>query len=138
MEALVLMKVYPFEKFLVNGFPVVEWVETPNNGKQKRHRSLQQFESYLGLSRRIEQSGDKESVKWFNSRLMRSHFYIWYVTRICPQPPRRLDTEIGKKLGNKWDTMKTKKKAKVKDGIIRLCFYATRLLFNELKHNIVF
>lgn len=138
MKALVLMKAYPFDKFLVDGFPVIEWVDTPNNGRQKRHRSLQQFQSYLGLSRRIEQSGDKESVKWFNSRMMRSHFYVWCMSRICPKPPRRLNTEIGKKLGNKWDTMKTKKKAKGKDGIIRLCFYATRLLFYRLKHNIVF
>ncbi len=130
----------------VDGFPVTEWVDTANNGKQKRHRSLQQFQSYFGLSRRIEQSGDKEKLKWFNSRMMRSHFYIWCMTRICPSPPRRLDTEIGDKLGAKWDTMKgikkTKikqtKKAKGKDAIIRLCFYATRLLFNELKHTIVF
>ncbi len=64
--------------------------------------------------------------------------YIWCMARICPSPPRRLDTEIGDKLGAKWDTMKRKKKAKGKDAIIRLCFYATRLLFNELKHTIVF
>lgn len=138
MQALVLMKVYPFEKFLVNGFPVTEWVETANNGKQKRHRSLQQFQSYLGLSRRIEQSGDTEKLKWFNSRIMRAHFYVWCMARICPRPPKRLDTPIGTKLGAKWDTMKQTKKAKGKDGIIRLCFYATRLLFNNLKHNIVF
>lgn len=138
MEALTLMKVYPFEKFLVDGFPVVEWVKTKNNGRQKRHRSLQQFQSYLGLSRRVEQSGDKEHIKWFNSKMMRSHYYIWCMARICPQPPRRLDTEIGKKLGDKWDNMKATKQAKGKDAIMRLCFYATRLLFNQLKDHIVF
>ncbi|MDJ0598384.1 MAG: hypothetical protein QNJ37_06045 [Crocosphaera sp.] len=73
-----------------------------------------------------------------NSRMMRSHFYIWCMTHVCPSPPRRLDTEIGDKLGTKGDIMKRKKKAKGKDAIIRLCFYATRLLFNELKHTIVF
>ncbi|MEL4897695.1 IS110 family transposase [Crocosphaera sp. Alani8] len=138
MQSLVLSKVYPFDKFLVNGFPIIEWVETRNNGKQKRHRSLQQFQSYLGLSRRIEQSGDKESLRWFNSRVMRAHFYIWCMCRICPSPPRRLETEIGRKLGAKWDTMRQEKKAKGKDAIIRLTFYATHLLFNKLKHEIVF
>lgn len=138
MEGLILMKVYPFEKFLVNGFPVIEWVETVNNTKQKRHRSLQQFQSYLGFSRMVEQSGDRKSLRWFNSKLMRSHFYIWAMARICPKPPRRLDTEVGKKLGAKWDNMKATKQAKGKDAIIRVCFYTTRLLFNKLKYNIVF
>ncbi|MGK7941130.1 MAG: transposase [Crocosphaera sp.] len=138
MQALILMKVYPFEKFLVNGFPVSEWVETPNNGKQKRHRSLQQFQSYLGLSRMVQQSGDKESVRWFNSKLIRSHLYIWAMVRICPQPPKRLDTEVGRKLGAKWDQMKATKQAKGKDAIMRVCFYTTRLLFNSLKYHICF
>lgn len=138
MQALILMKVYPFEKFLVKGYPFTEWVMTPNNGKQKRHRSLQQFQSYLGLSRRVEQSGDKESIRWFNSKMMRSHFYIWTMARICPKPPKRLNTEVGKQLGAKWDTMKATKQAKGKDAIIRLCYTTTRLLFNKLKHHICF
>ena len=138
MESLTLMKVYPFEKFLVDGFPVVEWVETRNNGRQKRHRSLQHFQSYLGLSRQVEQSGDIENIRWFNSIMMRSHYYIWCLSSICPKPPKRLNTEIGKKLGKKWDNFKDAKQAKGKDAIMRLTFYATRLLFQQLKDNICF
>ena len=138
MEALTLMKVYPFEKFLVDGFPVVEWIETKNNGRQKRNRSLQHFQSYLGLSRQVEQSGDKENIRWFNSKMMRSHYYIWCLSSICPKPPKRLNTEIGKKLGKKWDNFKDAKQAKGKDAIMRLTFYATRLLFQQLKDNICF
>ena len=138
MEALTLMKVYPFEKFLVDGFPVVEWIETKNNGRQKRNRSLQHFQSYLGLSRQVEPSGDKENIRWFNSKMMRSHYYIWCLSSICPKPPKRLNTEIGKKLGKKWDNFKDAKQAKGKDAIMRLTFYATRLLFQQLKDNICF
>lgn len=138
MQSLLLMKCYPFEKFLVDGFPVNEWVETFNNGRQKRHRSLQQFQSYLGLSRRIEQSGDTESTRWFNSQLIRSHLYIWTMARICPKPPRRLSSKVGERLGEKWDYLKATKKAKGKDAIIRVVFLASRLLFHKLRDNICF
>ena len=123
---------------IVDGFPVVEWIETKNNGRQKRNRSLQHFQSYLGLSRQVEQSGDKENIRWFNSKMMRSHYYIWCLSSICPKPPKRLNTEIGKKLGKKWDNFKDAKQAKGKDTIMRLTFYATRLLFQQLKDNICF
>lgn len=138
MEALILMKVYPFEKFLKNGYPETKWIETELKSKQKRHISLQHFQSYMGLSRRVESSGDGITIKWGNSSLMRSHFYIWVMARICPKPPRRLDTLIGAKLGDKWDYMKGSGKAKGKDAIIRVCFYATRLLFQRLRDHLVF
>ncbi len=138
MQALILLKVYPFEKFLLNGFPETRWVDTPNNGKQKRHISLQHFQSYMGLSRKVEQSGDGTLIKWSSSAMLRSHLYIWCMARICPKPPRRLDSEIGEKLGAKWDYLKSSKTAKGKDAIIRVCFTATRYLFYRLRNELVF
>jgi hypothetical protein len=62
-EALLLSQVYPFDKFLLNGQPWIEWEENRQGKLQKRHRSLRGFQLYLGLGYVKKQSGDKETIK---------------------------------------------------------------------------
>lgn len=65
------------------------------------------------------------------------YFYAWVLARIARNEDKRsrLSTEIGKKLGNKWDGLK-KSRVGGKDALIRTSFYATRLLFYSLRDHL--
>jgi hypothetical protein len=138
LKGLILYKVFPFEKFLVNGFPHIERYLSRSNQWQKRNVSLQHFQAYFGLSRRVEQSGGKEKIKWSGSKLLRSKFYVWVLTRVCSKAKARLRNDLGEYLGAKWDDMKDNDKASGKDAITRVSFMATRILFQRLRDEIVF
>ena len=138
LEALIIQKTFPFEKFLVNGFPYIERYQTRSGKWQKKNVSLRQFQSYFGLSRRIEQSGQAEVIKWSGSKLLRSKFYIWALTRVAANNGSRVKNGLGKQLGGKWDEMKEFEKASGKDAVTRITFTATRKLFQRLRDEIVF
>lgn len=142
-QALLLFLIYPFDKFLVEGKPWIEWEQGANGKMQKRRRSLRSFQAYLGLSYVLEKSGDKESKKFGGSDLCRAHLYMWAVDTICVREGQRLKTSVGQILGEKYDRLR---KWEYKDGkriagsdaipgrdaIIRILFKATALLFKEL------
>lgn len=95
-QVLLLTQIYPFDKFLIDGQPWVEW-ETPppprGKGKQqlqskpqKRYRSLRSFQAYLGLSYKLKQSGDSLKKKFLGSDMVRSHLYMWVVDYLRRPP----------------------------------------------------
>ena len=136
MAALIIYKIFPFDNFLIDGQPFIEWVDQ-GNSKTRRNRSLQWFQAYLGFKRSLERSGKGEELKWGGSKMMRSHFYAWTMARIARNEDKRgrLATQIGQKLGDKWDKLKSSRVGG-KDAMIRVSFYATRLLFYALRDNL--
>jgi transposase len=131
MRGLLLYKIFPFEKFLLeDGKPwFVE--KTSDDGKIiSLDKSQAAFQSYLGLSKRIEQSGDGISTKWNGSTMVRSHLYIWIIATVArtngrgAYPMRAI-------LGAKWDKLAAKG-VKGKDACIRCCYTLTRMLYTEL------
>jgi hypothetical protein len=129
--------VFPFEKFLVNGFPYIERYKSKSDAWQKRNISLQCFQAYFGLSRRIEQSGQKEKIKWSGSKLLRSKMYMWIIARISSKKAR-IKNLLGEQLGAKWDELKRDGVAIGKDAGMRVEFLANRALFQRLRDEIVF
>jgi hypothetical protein len=133
LSTLLLIRIYPFEKFLVGGVP---WIEKEINveGKpQTRYRSLRSFQLYLGIGYRWTQSGDKTIRTLGGSSVCRAHLYIWCFDRIAPEGNRRLQTPIGRVLGEKYDKLRRGDvKIAGKDAIVRVLYKATKLLFDEL------
>lgn len=150
-QSLLLLHCYPIERFLVNGKPYF----------QGNHDiSLRKFQAYLGLGYSYQISGDtsakQDKVKksWKGSDLMRSHLYAHALVTICPNKPAK--TEIIGKLKHSWlnprlhvyfddengQRIEKKKelpsfKALGKNGLCRLLFYETRLLYQLLTDNLV-
>jgi hypothetical protein len=131
-RALLLAYIYPIERFLVNDKCWIEWEES--RGKmQKRDRSLRKFQSYIGLSYKIAQSGDKTSRSFNGSSSIRAHLYAWAVCQIAPSKlGYRVKTDIGKQLSSRYQIMRNEMKVKGKDALIRILFKASRMLFYEL------
>ena len=135
-RALLLYHVYPIDKFLVDGSCWVEY-EKSKGKRQKRDRSLRKFQSFLGMSYRLSQSGDSVKRKFGGSSIVRSHLYVWAVCQIAPsRHGYRVDTEIGRKLSDRYIEMREIQKIKGKDALIRILFKATRMLFYELVNNV--
>jgi hypothetical protein len=58
---------------------------------------------------------------------------MWCFARITPEGNRRLQTNVGKELGKKYDHLRRGEvKIAGKDAIIRMLYKATRILFEEL------
>ncbi|GEA28845.1 hypothetical protein MiAbW_03426 [Microcystis aeruginosa NIES-4325] len=152
-QSLLLLHCYPIERFLVNG---------KRYFRSNHDISLRKFQAYLGLSYSYQISGDtsakqnKVKKSWKGSDLVRSHLYAHAMVTICPNKPAK--TEIIAKLKNSWlnprshsyftQNEKTGQKTKVtqelpsfkalgKDGLCRLLFYETRLLYRLLTGNLV-
>jgi hypothetical protein len=152
-QSLLLLHCYPIERFLVKGKPYF---------RGDHDISLRKFQAYLGLGYSYQISGDtsakQDKVKksWKGSDLMRSHLYAHAMVSICPNKPAK--TEIMTKLKNSWlnprkhtysiRNEKTGQKTQVtqelpsfkalgKDGLCRLLFYETRLLYQLLTANLV-
>ena len=150
-QSLLLLHCYPIERFLVNGKPYF---------RGNHDISLRKFQAYLGLGYSYQISGDtsakQDKVKksWKGSDLMRSHLYAHALVTICPNKPAK--TEIISKLKHSWlnprlhvyydhengQRIEKKKelpsfKALGKDGLCRLLFYETRLLYQLLTRNLV-
>jgi len=152
-QSLLLLHCYPIERFLVNGKPYF---------RGNHDISLRKFQAYLGLGYSYQISGDtsakQDKVKksWKGSDLMRSHLYAHAMVIICPNKPAK--TEIMTKLKNSWLNPRTHTyctcnektgekieviqelpsfKALGKDGLCRLLFYETRLLYQLLTRNLL-
>lgn len=129
---LMITQVYPFDQFLVEGHPFVEWEQNHKGKWQKRDRSLRSFQAYLGLSFKLKQSGDKFSKKFSGSTLIRSHLYIWLVARMAGGGTQfRVDTPDGRKIQSKLTSLAAGG-VTGSDKITRLLFYTSRLLWRKL------
>jgi hypothetical protein len=133
-RSLLLYNIYPFDKFLVGGKPLIDR-EVNQQGKiQKRDRSLRKFQAFLGMSFSYKASGNKKSRKFHGSSLIRSHLYAWAVCTVAPQGYRN-DTSVGKQLSDRYQELRVNVKGK--DALIRVLFKATRLLYFELQSKLV-
>lgn len=127
-RVLLLINLYPFDKFLVNGKPWIEY--EPSRGKlQKRNRSLRKFQGFVGLSYSYRQSGDKVKRKFHGNGIIRSHLYI-FVTATITRTKHIKHHGLRKELSDRYQELK--KTVKGKDAILRILFRLTRMLFYEL------
>jgi hypothetical protein len=127
-RALLLINLYPFDKFLKDGKPWVEY--EPSRGKlQKRNRSLRKFQGFIGLSYTIKQSGDKVKRKFHGNGIIRSHLYI-FVVAIITRTKHIKHYGLRKELSDRYQELR--KTIKGKDAILRILFRLTRMLFYEL------
>lgn len=127
-RALLLFNLYPFDKFLVNGKPWVEY--EPSRGKlQKRDRSLRKFQGFVGLSYSYKASGDKVKRKFHGNGMIRSHLYI-FVTATITRSKHIKHHGLRKELSDRYQELR--KTVKGKDAITRILFRLTRMLFYEL------
>ena len=89
------------------------------------------------MSYRLSQSGDSVKRKFGGSSIVRAHLYVWAVCQIAPSKHGyRVDTEVGRKLGDRYIEMREVQKIKGKDALIRILFKATRMLFYELVNTV--
>lgn len=138
IQSLLLFHCYPLNRFLLDGKPY---------RKSGHDLSCRKFQSYLGLSFTYEASGDgsaksqKVKKKWYGSSIVRAHLYAHALATICKKQGKP-KTEIQQKLKDAWletriDPQTQKKSPSFqslgKDGICRLLFYETRLLYQELR-----
>jgi len=127
-RTLLLINLYPFDKFLLNNKPWVEY--EPSNGKlQKRDRSLRKFQGFVGLSYSYKQSGDKIKRKFYGNGTIRSHLYI-FVTATITRTKHIKHHGLKKELSDRYQELR--KSVKGKDAIVRILFRLTRMLFYEL------
>jgi hypothetical protein len=138
LMGLMLIHVYPFDRFLVNGLPY----------RRRGHDlSLRKFQAFLGLSYSYESSGDtsatseKVKKKWAGSEIVRSHLYAHKLVTVC-NPRYAPRSEVQRRLKESWFDGRVDPetgerfrafKAMGKDGICRMLFFETRLLYQELK-----
>jgi hypothetical protein len=130
-RALLLINLYPFDKFLVNGKPWIEY--EPSKGKlQKRDRSLRKFQAFVGLSYSYKQSGNKIKRKFHGNGTIRSHLYSFVTATITRTKIQHYG--LRKKLSDRYQELR--KTVKGKDAITRILFRLTRMLFYELVHEL--
>jgi hypothetical protein len=134
MQALLIGKIYPFSKFLRDGKP---WI-IPKTSKQgrdyERDQSKSLFCAYLGLSKRIEQSGDGLKTIWAGSSLVRSHFYPWFLCTVCPSDKR--STDYRQEVGAKYDNL-IESGVKGKDAICRCLYFIVQRIYRDLVKTLV-
>ncbi len=133
-RSLLLFNIYPFDKFLVGGKPLIDREYGHGDRLQKRDRSLRKFQSFLGMSYSYKDSGKKSVKKFHGSSMVRSHLYVWAVCTIAPTD-YRISSEIGKRLSDRYQELR--QTVKGKDALIRILFKATRLLYYELVKELV-
>lgn len=133
-RALLLFNIYPFDKFLHNGKPVIEREYNDNDKLQKRDRSLRKFQAFLGMSYSYKNSGKKSTKKFHGSSMMRSHLYGWAVCTIAPSH-KKVTSDINKNLRDRYQELR--QTVKGKDALIRILFKSTRLLYSELVKELV-
>lgn len=139
-QCLLLLWCFPFEKFLIEGKPLIEreLIERKDEkgkptGELKetnRNRSLRSFQAYLGMSYKLKQSGDSLKKSFLGSDVVRSSLYMWCVDHICPESASQ-HTKVRKRLCEKRDEL-DKAGVSGKDKVTRLLFKTTDLLFQEL------
>ncbi len=133
-RALLLFNIYPFDKFLHDGKPLIEREYNNSDRLQKRDRSLRKFQAFLGMSYSFADSGKKSMKKFHGSSIVRSHLYGWAVCMVAPNS-NRISSQVGKQLSDRYQELR--KTVKGKDALIRILFKATRLLYCELVKELV-
>ena len=82
-QALLLCQCYPFDRFLLDGKPWVDYEEGINKQgiptSQKRHRSLRSFQLFLGLGYTEKQSGDKRVKALGGSEVTRASLMLGHL-----------------------------------------------------------
>lgn len=158
--AAVIGSVYPIEKFLVDGKPIIERWEDDQK-RYKRNRSRSGFQMSMGMGKRLIESGGASVQRYSGSGLTRKSLYVWVSTQVLSKPTA--DTWLRKELDKRaeeprhenqrqarpllvsslyWDWKKTKggNQAKHKAGIkatMTLAYRVTKLLYDELMKEIV-
>lgn len=127
-KAILLINLYPIDKFLVDGKPWIEY-ELSKGKLQKRDRSLRKFQAYLGLSFSYQMSGESFKRKFHGSSITRSHLYGWAYCLVS-RKGNLIGNDLGKQLSDRYQELK--KTVKGKDAIIRILFKVTRMLFYQL------
>jgi hypothetical protein len=127
-RALLLFNLYPFEKFLIEQKP---WIEYEHTGEklQKRDRSLRKFQAFCGLSYSYKQSGDKVKRKFHGNAIIRSHLYMWAVCTLS-RTKNINHNPLRQKLSDRYQELR--QSVKGKDALTRILFKLTRMLFYEL------
>ncbi|MGL5083169.1 MAG: hypothetical protein ACRC8A_16930 [Microcoleaceae cyanobacterium] len=146
-KSYLLCKIYPFEKFLIDGRVYLEH-HTNSKGKRSKHDySQRQFQAYLGLSYTLEKSGDSGQLKkkFHGSKICRSSLYMWAKGRFDKERGKYIPSEQGQAI---WEKHKTHRRlhdignGRMKagddaiggdDAIIRLLFRTTYELYKNLK-----
>ncbi|MGL5082423.1 MAG: transposase [Microcoleaceae cyanobacterium] len=146
-KAYLVCKLYPFDKFLVDGRP---WIEHHSNSKGKRSKhdhSQRQLQAYLGLSYTMEKSGDSGQLnkKFHGSKVCRSSLYMWAKNKFDRERGKHMDSEQGQAL---WQKHRSQRRLQDNgngqfkagedaiggdDAIIRLLFRTTYELYKNLK-----
>ena len=133
-RSLLLFNIYPFDKFLDDGKPLIEREYGNSDKLQKRDRSLRKFQAFLGMSYSYKDSGKKSTKKFHGSSMVRSHLYAWAVCLVAPSN-YRIKSDVGKQLSDRYQELR--QTVKGKDALIRILFKATRLLYSELVKELV-
>lgn len=133
-RSLLLFNIYPFEKFLVDGKPYVEREMNDAGKMQKRDRSLRKFQSFLGMSYRYIESGEKKGKKLAGSTMIRAHLYVWAVCSVAPRD-YRIKSDVGKDLSDRYQELR--QTVKGKNALVRILFKTTRLLYSQLVRELV-
>ncbi|MFM2310825.1 MAG: hypothetical protein RLZZ04_101 [Cyanobacteriota bacterium] len=128
IRALLLFNLYPFDKFLLDGKPWVEY-ERSSDKLQKRPRSLRKFQAFCGLSYSYKQSGNKVKRKFHGNGIIRSHLYIWSVA-VLSRTKNIKHNPLRQELSDRYQELR--KSVKGKDALTRILFKLTRMLFFEL------
>lgn len=134
VRALLLFNIYPFDKFLHDGKPLIEREYGNNDRLQKRDRSLRKFQAFLGMSYSYADSGKKSTKKFHGSSMVRSHLYAWAVCMVAPSS-NRINSSVGRQLSDRYQELR--KTVKGKDALIRILFKSTRILYSELVKELV-
>lgn len=146
-----LCKIYPFEKFLINGKPWITYGRS-KRGKRTRHdHSCRQFQAFLGLSYTLEKSGDSGNLKkkFHGSKVCRSHLYCWVKIQFDMKRGKSFESEQGwalwekhqqlRKLhqngSGKWETGEDAIGGD--DAVIRTLFATTNQLYKNLKQELL-
>lgn len=139
LKSLLLFHCYPFDGFLVNG--------KPDLSPKGKDLSLRKFQAFLGLAYSYEQSGSTSQSKdimtktWLGSKIVRNHLYAHALCIICSkkvvaysEPLKRLKQDwFNDRVDPQTGVVSPSFKSLGKDGLCRLLFLETRLLYRELR-----
>lgn len=131
IQSTLLSQIYPLDKFLENGKPIVKRCKGRISKKPTvRYLSERRFLKSLGLAPVQEYSGDskKSKVKGGNA-LSKKMMWLWVFS--CVEPRKRRNSEVTRKLGKYLDNLKAGGKP-VQLARSKTAALAAKLLFREL------
>lgn len=150
VRAIWMTRIYPFDRFLVDNKPYIIRKRSRNGKIVTCDKSLGQFKAALGAGKRLDTSGtrqvrDEETTrkKWkgrhsdrppeipIGDPWSRRAFFMWNLAQVETAKPNVKDTELGKLLIEKRNTLKAKGH-NIYQRSGNLHGYAARLLYREL------